>query len=266
MNKSASIVSMLVLAAGASAQPNLVHNGSFETPDLLDPSKPEGWGPFNTARYRKIGDGLGPILVRTGERSVELASGADFVGYTTDVFNPSTLGFYNPPYVYQGGPATVSGYYAIPSDQPLTGANAGIKLEFRRDNSSIYQAFEQLTISGHTNGNWVFFSMTILDSQISPAFPPYPTSVSVLPMRFGSATSTGTIFWDDIVFTQAVPCYANCDASTIAPILNVNDFTCFLNRYAAGQSYANCDASTIAPVLNVNDFTCFLNRYAVGCS
>ena len=61
------------------------------------------------------------------------------------------------------------------------------------------------------------------------------------------------------------PCYANCDGSTVAPVLNVNDFTCFLNRYAAAESWANCDAGTVAPVLNVNDFTCFLNRYAAGC-
>jgi hypothetical protein len=60
-------------------------------------------------------------------------------------------------------------------------------------------------------------------------------------------------------------CYANCDASTLPPVLNVNDFTCFLNKYAANDPYANCDASTIAPVLNVNDFTCFTNRYAAGC-
>jgi len=67
-----------------------------------------------------------------------------------------------------------------------------------------------------------------------------------------------------LVFTPPT-CYANCDGSTIVPVLNVNDFTCFLNRYAAGQSYANCDASTIAPVLNVNDFVCFNNRFAAGC-
>jgi hypothetical protein len=60
-------------------------------------------------------------------------------------------------------------------------------------------------------------------------------------------------------------CYANCDCSTLAPILNVNDFTCFVNKYAAADPYANCDGSTIAPVLNVNDFTCFLNKYAAGC-
>jgi hypothetical protein len=61
------------------------------------------------------------------------------------------------------------------------------------------------------------------------------------------------------------PCYANCDQSTVAPILNVGDFTCFLQRFAAGDSYANCDNSTVAPVLNVGDFTCFLQRFAAGC-
>ena len=58
---------------------------------------------------------------------------------------------------------------------------------------------------------------------------------------------------------------ANCDGSTLAPILNVNDFSCFLNRFAAGECYANCDGSTAMPVLNVNDYSCFLNQYAVGC-
>jgi probable HAF family extracellular repeat protein len=62
-----------------------------------------------------------------------------------------------------------------------------------------------------------------------------------------------------------VVCYPNCDMSTAAPTLNVQDFTCFLQRYAAGESYANCDNSTQAPTLNVQDFTCFLQRYAAGC-
>jgi hypothetical protein len=70
------------------------------------------------------------------------------------------------------------------------------------------------------------------------------------------------------------PCYANCDQSATAPVLNVDDFTCFINRFAQAQSlppaqqvahYANCDGSTAAPVLNVDDFTCFINRYAAGC-
>jgi hypothetical protein len=61
------------------------------------------------------------------------------------------------------------------------------------------------------------------------------------------------------------PCYANCDYSTATPTLTANDFVCFLNRFAAGDSDANCDGSTTLPVLNANDFSCFLNAYAAGC-
>ena len=63
----------------------------------------------------------------------------------------------------------------------------------------------------------------------------------------------------------APPCYANCDGSTIPPLLNVLDFNCFLNRFSAGDPYANCDGSTIPPALNVLDFNCFLNAFAAGC-
>jgi subtilisin-like proprotein convertase family protein len=62
------------------------------------------------------------------------------------------------------------------------------------------------------------------------------------------------------------PCYANCDGSVVPPILNVGDFTCFLQRFAAGDPWANCDGSVQPPVLNVGDFTCFLQKYAAGCS
>jgi hypothetical protein len=61
-------------------------------------------------------------------------------------------------------------------------------------------------------------------------------------------------------------CYANCDQSTAAPILNVLDFSCFLNQFASGATYANCDGSTTAPVLTIQDFACFLNAFAAGCS
>jgi hypothetical protein len=60
-------------------------------------------------------------------------------------------------------------------------------------------------------------------------------------------------------------CYPNCDGSTAAPILNINDFVCFQQRFAAGDSYANCDSSTAPPVLNINDFVCFQQQFAAGC-
>lgn len=43
-------------------------------------------------------------------------------------------------------------------------------------------------------------------------------------------TLTGACF----VPAAPPPCYANCDASTNPPVLNVADFTCFLQKYAAG--------------------------------
>jgi hypothetical protein len=49
--------------------------------------------------------------------------------------------------------------------------------------------------------------------------------------------------------TLSVTCYSNCDASTVSPLLNVNDFTCFQNHFAAGASSANCDLSTAPPLL-----------------
>jgi hypothetical protein len=69
-------------------------------------------------------------------------------------------------------------------------------------------------------------------------------------------------FW---AVTAPMPCYANCDASTTPPILNVNDFVCFQQHFAAGDAYANCDGSTTPPVLNVADFVCFQGKFAAGC-
>ncbi len=68
------------------------------------------------------------------------------------------------------------------------------------------------------------------------------------------------------VYPAMPACYANCDNSTTAPVLNVLDFACFLNKFASGNVYANCDFSTSPPELNVLDFACFLNRFASGCT
>lgn len=79
----------------------------------------------------------------------------------------------------------------------------------------------------------------------------------------GSLECTGG-FWG--AFSGTAPsCYANCDNSSVTPVLTANDFQCFLNAFAANASYANCDQSTVAPVLTANDFQCFLNMFATGC-
>jgi hypothetical protein len=82
----------------------------------------------------------------------------------------------------------------------------------------------------------------------------------------GAATLIGQSGFTDIVaLTSATDvCYANCTGGGHPP-LNVADFTCFLQRFAAGDYYANCDRSTASPTLNVSDFTCFLQKFAAGC-
>jgi uncharacterized membrane protein len=64
-------------------------------------------------------------------------------------------------------------------------------------------------------------------------------------LRFGFGISTdgrtlvglGTHQNQEVGWIASLPsgsCYANCDGSTAQPILNVADFTCFLQRFAAG--------------------------------
>jgi hypothetical protein len=92
--------------------------------------------------------------------------------------------------------------------------------------------------------------------------------------RAEAFNSCGTMLSNIATLTVGTACYANCDGSTTPPILNVEDFTCFINRFAEAQGlpheqqlthYANCDQSTTPPVLNVEDFTCFINKFAQGC-
>jgi hypothetical protein len=106
------------------------------------------------------------------------------------------------------------------------------------------------TISGSSTPNLTISSVAVSDSATYTIHLTGPCST--LSRSFG-------------IYLQDPNCYLNCDGSVVYPILNANDFQCFLNKYAAGDPYANCDGSTTPPVLNANDFQCFLNEFAAGC-
>jgi hypothetical protein len=96
----------------------------------------------------------------------------------------------------------------------------------------------------------------------------YPPSSDCTASWWSTATDGARILANAVVFAAGggTPvCYANCDGSTQEPILNVQDFSCFLSRFAAADPYANCDGSTQEPILNVQDFSCFLSKFAAGC-
>ena len=49
--------------------------------------------------------------------------------------------------------------------------------------------------------------------------------------------------------------YADCDGNGTR---NVNDFMCFINKYATRDPYADCDMNGY---INAADFMCFLNKF-----
>src|SRR6185369_5434782 len=103
---------------------------------------------------------------------------------------------------------------------------------------------------------WTHYSFDVVATQASTE------------IAFSSYDGPSYIHVDDVLVTDSstTTCYANCDGSTGANFLNVNDFVCFQSAFAAGSSIANCDHSTEANPLNINDFVCFQSAFAAGCS
>eukprot|EP01026_Neomeris_dumetosa_P083764 TRINITY_DN975_c0_g1_i4.p1 TRINITY_DN975_c0_g1~~TRINITY_DN975_c0_g1_i4.p1 ORF type:complete len:313 (-),score=32.48 TRINITY_DN975_c0_g1_i4:233-1171(-) len=263
-------------------------NGSFEEEDPLFPGLPEGWEflPWDGPQWRHVDDGA---LVRTGDFSIELPTvpGHAFVGCTTDLPDGQG-GFYNPDYTYGGGPLIVSGWYAIPEEEPLVNAKASLKLEFRRENWSIYQSFERLEIEGHTNGEWFYQEIVItkeeLDADGGP-WPPPPIGVSILPIRFGPNTNdqSGTIFWDDLRVVQLPLCGADM-TGTMDPgspeygvpdgNVDADDFFFYMDLFQSGDPMADLTGSqnpmdelygVCDGTIDANDFFFYLTLFDGGC-
>jgi hypothetical protein len=126
-------------------------------------------------------------------------------------------------------------------DNPLNVAEAVV-------NAASLQAAGLPNIAGKTLATITFQN----PHSLNPAYPD-PTvgsGFAIYAATLGSVVSGST-------------CYANCDHSTGSNFLNVNDFVCFQQRFAAADPYADCDHSG---TLNVNDFVCFQQRFAAGCS
>ena len=66
--------------------------------------------------------------------------------------------------------------------------------------------------------------------------------------------------------SQTPGCYADCDTTTGQGVLDIFDFLCFGNRFAANDPYAcDCDTSTGLGVCDIFDFLCFGNAFSAGC-
>ncbi|HYF13432.1 MAG TPA: hypothetical protein VD971_00005, partial [Phycisphaerales bacterium] len=242
-------------ACGAAfAQTSPFYNGGFEAPGVLNPTFPDGWhSPGNDpiARRRSVGDGLTPAFApvgtpgaltpRTGEAVAVIGTRnfGGFEGLTTDTVNfcycdqtcmtacPSPFPFFDPAFDYSGGDVVVTGWYMIPASAPVTGDVAGIKLEVKVNNQPVATK-EDLSISGHTNGQWVEYSIIFTRDEIEQRYQcelnpncgcgcvpasPLPNRVKITALRFaGDGTpTTGEIYWDDISYVQ-LPSGPACDS------------------------------------------------------
>lgn len=59
-----------------------------------------------------------------------------------------------------------------------------------------------------------------------------------------------------------VGCYPDCDTTTGPGVLDLLDFLCFANRFAAGDPYADCDGSR---TLDALDWLCYSRAFEAGC-
>jgi hypothetical protein len=288
----------LACVAAATAQTPPLQNGGFEVVEPAIPSLPKCWAAFNAARYRDNGDGLTPAATaRTGTRFIELPTGSggtiSFNGFTTDQLQDPTDSFSprcNPQYLFGAGnpDITLSGWFMIPASEPLVHHRAGLKLEFRRTaDNSIYQDREYLDIAGinpnqpgliivqtaegpgaHTDGQWVQFTRVFPQSEFG-AFPLPPENpngrVSVLAIRFGPSPSppnpvpSGTIFWDDISYTQTPACPADFNMMGGVTVQDIFDFLSAYFSNGPGADFNGVGGITVQDIFD------FLSAYFTGC-
>ena len=80
---------------------------------------------------------------------------------------------------------------------------------------------------------------------------------------FGKNPCGGTLAWVADLNGALPVCYADCDMGCDGKAsLDLFDFLCFQNEFAAGHPYADCDGSGD---LDLFDFLCFVNAFNEGC-
>ena len=85
----------------------------------------------------------------------------------------------------------------------------------------------------------------------------------LVPLTLEGTGRTGINF---VLRGHRVACYADCDPGTGPGTLDVFDFLCFGNAFAAGETSAcDCDTSTGWGICDVFDFLCFGNAFSAGC-
>ncbi|MEK6701605.1 MAG: hypothetical protein AABZ53_05030 [Planctomycetota bacterium] len=260
-------IAALAGAAAHAQTPGPLTNAGFETLNQFSGSgEPLGWHNLSNpthAKRRTNGDGLFPeVLARTGVACIEIDTpgNGDFRGFTTDTVNFTSPGFpyYDPQYDWNGGDILVTGWYMIPTDSPIVGDYAAIKLNVKLNNQdydTLDTFFNGPRIQGTTNGEWVQYSVRWTQESIHTGvnyndtfgcdgtgepgsgcfpggLPPYPNHCKITIGRFGfdAPASSGVIYWDDMTYAQVPPegCPADFDGDGTVDFFDYDAFVvCF---------------------------------------
>jgi hypothetical protein len=283
-------------------------NGNFENRSLFNSVEPEGWhnlsGP-NFALHRALGDGRGFMPApRSGTRCIEIRTPgfSEFRGFTTDTLNffLPNFPFYDPLWQWEGpdaGDLVLTGWYYIPTDNPITGDLCGIKLNVKRANQD-YATLdpwggETATIQGDTGNQWVAFEVrwSLADIQqevlfldsfgcggsgqpcggcfdpcVGPGGYPDHMKITIGRFGFGGTPSSGSIFWDDITYT-IVPPTPSCPADFNGDgFLDFFDYDDYVNCFETGSCPPGKDADFNGDgFVDFFDYDDYVGAFEQGC-
>jgi len=135
---------------------------------------------------------------------------------------------------------------------------------------AVRRAGGELLLAGAIPVSGLFFGaftdLYTLDLNMSPSDPGFVQAHFAGSGATPALTSLGLVTIGGAGLHIFAACYADCDASSGAGVLDIFDFLCFQDRFIAGEAYAcDCDVSGGAGVCDVFDFLCFQDRFIAGC-
>ena len=229
-----------------------------------------------------------------------------FIGVTTDTVNfcycdqtcqtacTGPYPFYDPSYDYAQGDVVITGWYMIPANDPVTGDAGGIKIEIKYGNYDLATLENYASdgtggsIIGTTNGQWRQFMVVFTRAAIQEQYecnvgirpncfcegcePPIPPNhCKISPSRYvGDGTpTTGTIYWDDITYTQLPVSHCgsadfNCDGDVGTDADIESFFTCLAGTCPSAPCTNNADFNGDGDVGTDSDIEAFFRVLAGG--
>lgn len=229
---------------GSNVEPLISTNIQFPAAIRIDHANPGVvWGDASAEEIDRGGlDGSGPFTVIPTPfyRGLTLDGAGGFVYWTTTITSTSgnimrcTSGGANPVAVITGqGKPTGVAVDPVGGKVYWTDGVLGVVRRANLNGSGVQTlfgpGFPARGIALDLIASKVYWGQDTSDE--SPTGAIYRSDLDGSNLEF---VATGLGLVNDLVIVRPPVCYPNCDGSTASPILNVADFTCFLQKFAQG--------------------------------